>query len=108
MLHYADEGKSAHPVDYVVPDFGVDTEIEASSQSLAAAESTLHHGTWAPTFKHPDGFNKDYPVPNFGVDHDILDTATSLKVSEAITKHQWNWKLRPAKDFKLDKGVPAW
>ena len=108
MLHFKDEGVSAHPVDYVVPDFGVDNEISASEQSLAAAESTLHHGTWAPTFKHPDGFNKDYPVANFGVDGDILNTATSLKVAEAITKHQWNWKLRPAKDFVLNKGVPAW
>ena len=80
----------------------------ASTQSLSAAESSLHHGTWEPTFKHPDGFKKDYPVPNFGVDGDILNTATSLKVAEAITKHQWNWKLRDPKDFILNKGVPEW
>ena len=60
---------------------------------MSAAESSLSWDSWAPTFKHPDGFNKDYPVPNFGVDHDVLDTAESIKVSEAITKHQWNWKL---------------
>ena len=74
---------------------------------MSAAENSLHHDTWEPTFKHPDGFPKDYPVPDFGVDHDILSTAEAIKVAEALTKHQWNWKLRPAADYKLDKGVPA-
>ena len=74
---------------------------------MSAAETSLNHDSWAPTFKHPAGFNKDYPVPNFGVDQDILNTAEDLKVAETLTKHKWNWKLRPAADFKLDKGVPG-
>ena len=74
--------------------------------SLAQSETQLKHTTWAPTFKHPDGFPKDYPVANFGIDHDILTTATSLKVAETITDHKWDWKLKPALFFKLDKGVP--
>ena len=90
-LHYGGEGKDAWPVGYTVPDFGVDSDIIASTQSLSAAESGLSHGTWAPTFKHPEGHPMDYPVPNFGVDTDILSTATSLNVAEAITKHKWNW-----------------
>ena len=86
-LHYEDEGKTPYPVDYVVPDFGVDPEIVDTTESLAQAETQLKHTTWAPSFKPDKGFDKDYPVPNFGIDHDILTTATSLKVAEKITDH---------------------
>ena len=105
-LHYLDEGKTPYPVDYAVPDFGVDPDIADTQASLAAAESSLHHTTWAPSFKPPEGFKKDYPVPNLGIDHDVLNTATSLKVAEKITDHKWNWILKDPKSFKLDKGVP--
>ena len=32
LTHYKDEGKSDHPIDYFVPNFGVDDDIKASLQ----------------------------------------------------------------------------
>ena len=47
MDHYKDEGKSEHPVDYFVPDFGVDADIIATSSNTALAEKDLDH-KWNP------------------------------------------------------------
>jgi len=36
--HYKDEGKTDYPVDYVVPNFGVDHEISSTQENISAAE----------------------------------------------------------------------
>lgn len=93
--------KDPHPMNYYVPNFGVDHDIQASLKNLKDQEKK--HGEWkipksedigvstdlrmesdpicnssgCTQYKHPKGKDKyptDYPVPNFGVDHDILSS----------------------------------
>lgn len=44
--NYVKPGKG-HPVDYVVPNFGVDQDIVDTQKQVAAAEATLGHA-WVP------------------------------------------------------------
>jgi len=44
--NYVKPGKG-HPVDYVVPNFGVDEDIKVAQANIAAQESTLGHA-WVP------------------------------------------------------------
>ena len=105
-LHYKDEGETEYPRDYVVPDYGADPEIAATASNLAAAETSVGHTYGLKTWKAPDGPPSNYVVPNFGIDNDIIGTAVSIKAAEVQEKHKWDWKLKPAASFKLDKGVP--
>merc|ERR1712195_80192 len=79
--HYADEGASAHPVDYVVPDYGADPEIKATADHIHEAEHELEHTYAVKDFKVPAGPPSNYVVPNFGVDQDILSTAVSINAA---------------------------
>ena len=65
-----------HPVDYFVPNFGVDSEIQSDASNLKATEKKL--GPWELT-KTPKPHPVDYKVPNFGVDNDIADSFASEK-----------------------------
>jgi hypothetical protein len=76
-----------HPMDYFVPDFGVDHDIQAAHSAIAQAETQLNH-KWVPQ-EVKDGADKDYFVPNFGVDQDIKDTNASLDTSEGTVGHTW-------------------
>jgi hypothetical protein len=69
----------SHPMDYFVPNFGVDHDILANDAALKAAEKQLNHKlVIADRPKWP----QDYPVPNFGVDQDILDAQASIAGAE--------------------------
>ena len=88
--HYTDEGKSPYPVDYAVPNFGMQTDIEAGLNHIKKAESDLDH-KWI-IVKPGDPPPKDYPVPNFGMDRDIAGGLANIKVAEGIIDHKWKWK----------------
>jgi hypothetical protein len=62
-----------HPMNYFVPNFGIDQDIGDSHASLNQAEVDLSH-TWIPIPKKEQekGHPVDYFVPNFGLDHDIV------------------------------------
>ena len=65
-----------HPVDYKVPNFGVDTDIIVAQDNIKQSETNLSH-KWIPPTKaqiKAGEYKKDYPVPNFGVDSDIKTT----------------------------------
>ena len=76
-------------VNYFVPDFGKDTDIQFTQDHLAEAESSLKHKMQA-SFKKPElGYPVDYFVPNFGPDHDIKLTQDNTSESEQELAHKW-------------------
>ena len=76
--------KNAYPMDYKVPNFGVDPDIITTQKNLAKAEKRLKR-KWKvdPNFKKAKGHPVDYKVPNFGQDQDIKDTLSIVKKMEA-------------------------
>ena len=62
-----------HPVDYKVPNFGVDADIASSLEHLKNAEAKYGKMKKISYKKQPLPY-KVYTVPNFGVDPDILST----------------------------------
>ena len=79
---YPREPKEEHPVNYFVPDFGVDEDIQNTHNHLAGAEKSLGHKWEHASFKAPKGPPRDYFVPNFGVDHDIQTTHDNLEEAQ--------------------------
>jgi hypothetical protein len=55
----------SHPMDYFVPNFGVDQDIISHDTSLAIAEKQLGHKL---VIEDMPKIDRNYPVPNFGVD----------------------------------------
>jgi hypothetical protein len=68
-----------HPMDYFVPNFGVDQNIIDHDSSLAIAEKQLNHKL---VIEEMPKIERNYPVANFGVDADILATQASIKNTE--------------------------
>jgi hypothetical protein len=69
-----------YPMDYVVPNFGVDKDIDDHNSNLAKTEALLGK-KFNPKEKeasHP----VDYKVPNFGVDQDIKDATSNIANAE--------------------------
>ena len=66
--------ESPHPVDYDVPNFGVDHDILATQKHIGDAEINLSHKLLFKELPKSAEYPIDYPVPNFGVDHDIRAT----------------------------------
>lgn len=58
------------PVNYSVPNFGVDAEILSTHASIASSEATLGQSL-STSWKKPDEPKRNYFIPNFGVDKDI-------------------------------------
>ena len=70
----ATKGEVTHPMNYFVPNFGRDKDINGTWASLDWAEQSLDHH-WDPVLKkdQPKGPPKDYKVPDFGLEEDDLD-----------------------------------
>ena len=85
------EKKNPYPMDYPVPNFGVDRDVQSSIDNLKNAEKKYGRWdlpkediqieneiarepllSWKP--KAPKSHPVDYFVPNFGVDEDIVST----------------------------------
>ena len=74
-----DKKAKGHPVDYKVPNFGVDEDIKATHEHLAHAEEKLEH-KWIVKDKPKDP-PINYFVPNFGPDEDIAMTQESEQMA---------------------------
>ena len=87
----AEDKDAYHPMNYFVPNFGVDKDILATERHIEAAEQKLDH-SWKPTRKFGPAvdYPKDYFVPNLGLDKDIIDSAASIKTTETSLKKKWN------------------
>ena len=87
-----------YPINYPVPDFGVDTDILDSQQNLHNVEINLGHdlnlkagGSLNTGTDNFDNHPMNYKVPNFGVDQDIIDTQRHLKDALKLAgKKSWN------------------
>ena len=87
LLTWAPSPPKGHPIDYFVPNFGVDFDIKATEKHIVDSETKLKH-TWTPTLKG-DPHPTDYKVPKLGLDTDILDAAASIKSVESTLDHEW-------------------
>merc|ERR1719284_2382521 len=74
------------PMDYFVPNFGVDKDIIATQKHIADTEKKLGHVFVVTPPAAPDPI---MTIPNFGVDADILTTKKNLASAEATLGHKW-------------------
>lgn len=89
---YASEkGPKTHPMNYFVPNFGRDKDINQTWSSLDWAENSLKHRfnpmskKEAKKLEHP----VDYPVPDFGLDEEVVETQKNIAEQETLKKHKW-------------------
>lgn len=90
-----------YPIDYPVPSFGKDPEIEANANSLSIAEAMHSHKLIMGT---PESKAKWHNVAKDTLydyapelDDDMKSTASHLGLAEGIRKHKWN-----IEDVQLD------
>ena len=117
---HADFGATKNPVnprEYFVPDFGVDQDIIASTNSIAQSEKAVGSKLNASFADSKNPVNpRNYFVPDFGVDHDILHVENSIAISEKKLNHKleasWGAKKNPVNprgyfvpDFGIDQGI---
>jgi len=78
LLVHQKPAYSDHPVDYVVPDFGLDHDITTSLNNTKNQELRLKHKINFPNEEIPvDQHPMNYFVPDFGLDEDVKRTASS-------------------------------
>lgn len=103
LLSWQPKAPKSHPINYFVPDFGMDHDI-ISSQAHIAQQEKLLNNPWKPVLKkdlpkpHPTG----YFVPDFGLDADINTSLNNLKTME---KKYGKWDLPKEEDVQLDAEV---
>jgi hypothetical protein len=86
-----------YPINYKVPSFGVDSDINDSLANLKNTEKLLGHkldlvagGRRSTGVDNFDNHPINYKVPHFGMDQDIIDTQNHLKQAE---KKLGKWKI---------------
>ena len=84
-----------HPVNYFVPNFGVDNDIGSTFKNTADAEEKLGH-TLQASFDPPKSFKKDYFVPHFGEDAEITSTKKNIAAAEKKYNHVYDTSPKPA------------
>jgi len=78
----------SHPMDYFVPNFGVDHDIKDSFQGLKISEEQLKHN-WDFKFIEKPKWEAGFKVPDFGVDEEIKYAQEGLKWSENELGTKW-------------------
>lgn len=78
----------SHPVDYYVPNFGVDRDIMNTHDSIKHAEKRLGHELYS-DWKKSDPHPQDYFVPNFGPDEDVANIKKLVANQESRLGHSW-------------------
>ena len=85
----------SHPVDYFVPNFGVDQDIKDNHNSLAIAEKQRGHKLFIENCKEEDGTKKPcnpalWTMYNFAPEQsdDVKDTANSISLAEEQIGHE--------------------
>jgi hypothetical protein len=72
--------KDGYPMNYPVPNFGVDQDMKDQEASLKQTEEKLNHKFVPKESADPHPMN--YKVPNFGVDQDIKDATENISNAE--------------------------
>ena len=76
------KAQKTHPIDYFVPNFGVDGDVRETKRSLANAEKALGH-KFQQNFVAPKK-EKPYTVPDFGLDEDVVNTQAHIAAQEKV------------------------
>ena len=97
LLTWAPTPPASHPVDYFVPDFGMDHEIKASMEHEKQAAETLKH-KWNPEVDPADG---RYVVPTETASFQLLQTDAKLRREPLLT-----WAPTPPASHPIDYFVP--
>lgn len=96
------------PVNYPVPDFGMEENIIETKKSIALEEKKLKHTMktdWFKTFVPPP---RNYFVPDFGVDSDIKATQKSIKGAEKYTGSKLHADFdKNTRDYPINYSVPS-
>ena len=69
-------------MDYFVPNFGRDWDVNNALNSASLAEKQLDH-SWDVLAPSPDDPPRNYFVPHFGTDSDIKDSVAHLNAAES-------------------------
>ncbi len=109
--NYASEkGKKTHEMNYFVPNFGLDQNVQTTLDNTNLAEQiTGHKWQYVDPKDRPKANKVDYYVPNFGQDTEIKQTLDLEAKAEKKLNHKWNFvakKDRP-KPHELDYFVPS-
>lgn len=109
-----------HPVDYFVPNFGVDKDILTTQRHIKEAETQLKRkmvlsqteedirldsdpicsSAGCDQYKHKKpklGYDIDYPVPDFGADPDMEGTLTNEALASKMVNHNWEFGTEESK-----------
>lgn len=81
-----------HPVDYAVPDFGMDHEIRYTQNNIANSEKRLKHQLNFmndPVPPTDDDHPVNYKVPDFGMDPDIKNSLANMGAAEQSLDHKF-------------------
>lgn len=89
LLTWKSTRAKTHPMDYPVPSFGQDTEINSNFNSLNIAEK-LQKKNWVVTAEDlKKAPSNDYTVPNFGQDNEIAYSLNHTAAAEKTLNHKW-------------------
>ena len=97
LLTWAPKAKKGHPVDYFVPNFGNDHEMEVQNNNVAAVEANLKH-VWTP---HRDEDDEKWVVPTFS-EFKLMQSGADIHREPLLT---WSPTAKKA-GFKKDYFVP--
>jgi hypothetical protein len=89
-----------HPIDYGVPNFGVDNDIKSTFKNTADAEAALGYVMQA-SFDPPAAPPRNYFVPHFGEDDDIKATKKNIKYAETYHNHEYDTTPVPGLKHKV-------
>lgn len=91
LLTWAPKAAKTHPMNYSVPNFGLDHDVKSTFGSISQAENSLNK-KWVPQLKAnlPKPHPTNYPVANFGMDHDIKTSLSNLNNAQ---KKYGTWDL---------------
>lgn len=88
-MTWAPTPPATHPINYFVPDFGVDEDVVRTQSNLAGTEGILDHKLVIPEVKPADP--PHFP-PNLGLNEDMVSSLQNLKNQEAA---YGEWTLPP-------------
>ena len=101
LLTWKPKAPKSHPVDYFVPNFGIDEDV-IDTQNSYKNEERRQGVTWTAQVKAAKPHKTDYFVPNFGIDDDIEDSLANLKSAES---KYGKWDLPKDEDVQLSSSV---
>jgi len=90
LLTWAPTIPKTHPMNYFVPNFGLDHDMIETKKSADLEEKLQKHDWVVPDPKSlPKPPPRDYFVPNFGLDNEIVTSISDLNEAEK-TNGKWN------------------